>query len=81
MSAAGAAPRMAFNGVWPTLLLRRRLPGFEQPTAGLAALIAERRGAPRHHQLQRAHGSRPLRLEARPLNARVVKMRKKKFPY
>jgi len=41
MSAAGAAPRMAFNGVWPTLLLRRRLPGFEQPTAGLAALIAE----------------------------------------
>lgn len=41
MSAAGAAPRMVFNGVWPTMLLRRRLPGFEQPTAGLAAHIAE----------------------------------------
>ena len=35
------APRMMFNGVWPTLLVRRRLPGFEQPTADLAALIAE----------------------------------------
>lgn len=32
---------MQFNGVWPTLLVSRRLPGFEQPTAGLAALIAE----------------------------------------
>jgi uncharacterized protein (TIGR02466 family) len=41
MSAAGAAPRMAFNGVWPTLLVKRQLPGFEQPTAALAALIAE----------------------------------------
>ena len=41
MSAAGAAPRMAFNGLWPTLLVKRRLPGFEQPTAGLAAYIAE----------------------------------------
>ena len=30
-----AAPRMVFNGVWPTLLVRRRLPGFEQPNAGL----------------------------------------------
>ena len=40
-SAAGAAPRMVFNGIWPTMLLRRRLPGFEQPTAGLAAHIAE----------------------------------------
>ncbi len=36
-----AAPRMAFNGVWPTLLVKRRLPGFEQPTEGLAAHIAE----------------------------------------
>ena len=34
-------PRMAFNGVWPTLLVRRLLPGFEQPTDGLAAHIAE----------------------------------------
>ena len=41
MSAAGAAPRMVFNGVWPTMLVRRRLPGFEQPTAGLAAHIVE----------------------------------------
>lgn len=39
--AAGAAPRMVFNGVWPTILVRRQLPGFEQPTAGLAAHIAE----------------------------------------
>ena len=41
MSAAGAAPRMAFNGEWPTMLIRRQLSGFEQPTAGLAALILE----------------------------------------
>jgi uncharacterized protein (TIGR02466 family) len=34
-----AAPRMAFSGVWPTLLVRRLLPGFEQPTAELAAHI------------------------------------------
>ena len=33
------APRMAFSGVWPTLLVKRRLPGFEQPTAELAAFI------------------------------------------
>jgi uncharacterized protein (TIGR02466 family) len=39
MSAAGAAPRMVFNGVWPTMLVKRHLPGFEQPTAGLAAHI------------------------------------------
>jgi len=26
---------MVFNGVWPTLLISRRLPGFEQPNAGL----------------------------------------------
>ncbi len=36
-----ARPRMVFNGVWPTLLIRRQLPGFEQPTASLAAYIAE----------------------------------------
>lgn len=36
-----AAPRMAFNGVWPTMLITRRLPGFERPTAGLAAYILE----------------------------------------
>jgi uncharacterized protein (TIGR02466 family) len=39
--AAGAAPRMVFNGVWPTMLLSRRLPGFEQPNAGLVAHILE----------------------------------------
>ena len=36
-----AAPRMVFNGVWPTLLVKRRLPAFEEPTAALAAYIAE----------------------------------------
>ena len=41
MSAAGAAPRMAFNGLWPTLLVSRRLPGFERPNADLAAHILE----------------------------------------
>jgi uncharacterized protein (TIGR02466 family) len=40
MSTPIATPRMVFNGVWPTLLVRRQLPGFEQPTAGLAAHIA-----------------------------------------
>lgn len=35
------APRMAFSGVWPTLLIKRRLPGFEQPTEQLAAYIVE----------------------------------------
>lgn len=35
------APRMAFNGIWPTHLVKRLLPGFEQPTASLAAYIAE----------------------------------------
>ena len=41
MSAAGAAPRMEFNGLWPTMLVKRRLPGFEQRNAGLAAHILE----------------------------------------
>jgi uncharacterized protein (TIGR02466 family) len=41
MSTAPAAARMAFTGVWPTLLVSRRLPGFEEPTAGLAAFIVE----------------------------------------
>ncbi len=41
MSAAKPGPRMAFNGLWPTLLVRRQLPGFEQPNAGLAAFIVE----------------------------------------
>lgn len=40
-SAAGAAPPMTFTGLWPTMLVRRRLPGFEQPNAGLAAHILE----------------------------------------
>ena len=35
-----AAPRMTFSGLWPTLLLKRRLPGFEKPNADLAAYIA-----------------------------------------
>jgi uncharacterized protein (TIGR02466 family) len=35
-----AALRMAFTGVWPTLLISRRLPGFEQANAGLAAYVA-----------------------------------------
>lgn len=39
-----ATPRMTFNGVWPTLLVRRTLPGFEQPTDQLAAYIAELEG-------------------------------------
>jgi uncharacterized protein (TIGR02466 family) len=42
MSAAGSAPRMVFNGVWPTLLVSRRLPDFEQPTAELDAHIEDR---------------------------------------
>jgi len=36
-----AAPKMTFNGVWPTMLVKRRLPGFEEPTVGLAAHILE----------------------------------------
>jgi len=40
MSATNAAPRMAFTGVWPTMLVSRRLPGHEQSNAGLAAHIA-----------------------------------------
>lgn len=39
--ATGATPRMAFTGVWPTLLVKRQLPGFDKPTAGLAAHIIE----------------------------------------
>jgi uncharacterized protein (TIGR02466 family) len=38
---SAAQPRMAFSGLWPTLLVKRRLPGFEQPTAELARYIAE----------------------------------------
>ena len=34
-------PRMAFSGVWPTMLVSRKLPGFEQPTESLAAYIVE----------------------------------------
>lgn len=32
---------MAFNGVWPTFLIRRRLPGHEGPVGQLATLIQE----------------------------------------
>jgi len=41
VSAAGNPPRMAFTGLWPTMLVRRRLPGFEQPNEELAAHILE----------------------------------------
>ena len=41
MSGSAPAPRMAFTGLWPTMLVRRRLPGFDQPTTGLAAYIVE----------------------------------------
>src|SRR5262249_57092383 len=34
------APRMQFNGIWPTMLVSRRLPGFEEPNGKLAAYIA-----------------------------------------
>ena len=34
------APRMEFNGVWPTFLVRRQLPGYEQPNEALAKYIA-----------------------------------------
>lgn len=40
MSDAGVTPRMAFTGLWPTLLMSRSLPGFEQPTENLAVYIA-----------------------------------------
>jgi uncharacterized protein (TIGR02466 family) len=36
-----AAPRMSFNGVWPTLLVKRQPPGFAEGNAGLEAHIAE----------------------------------------
>lgn len=49
MSDAGAAPRMAFTGLWPTLLLSRRLPGFEQPTQELAAYIVEQEARERDY--------------------------------
>lgn len=49
MSDAGAAPRMAFTGLWPTLLLSRRLPGFEQPTEALAAHIIEQEARERDY--------------------------------
>jgi len=39
MSSMGTTPRMEFNGLWPTLLVSRRLPGFERPNADLAAHI------------------------------------------
>lgn len=41
MSASIGTKRMAFTGVWPTLLVKRQLPGFEKQNAGLAAHIAE----------------------------------------
>lgn len=33
------APRMSFNGVWPTYLVKRMLPGFAEHAAGLTAYI------------------------------------------
>ena len=41
MRGADTAPRMAFTGVWPTMLVKRQLPGFERSNDGLAAHIAE----------------------------------------
>jgi len=35
------APRVVFNGLWPTLLIKRRLPGCEEHNLGLEAYIAE----------------------------------------
>lgn len=39
-----AAPRMEFNGVWPTYLLSRRPPGYEEANKGLEAHIAHQEG-------------------------------------
>jgi hypothetical protein len=36
-----AAPRMTFNGIWPTMLIKRQPPGFEEGNAGLEAHIAQ----------------------------------------
>ena len=44
-----AAPKMTFNGIWPTMLVRRQPPGFEQPTEGLAAHILEQEGRERDY--------------------------------
>jgi len=44
-----AAPKMTFNGVWPTNLVKRRLSGFEQPTEGLAAHILEQEARERDY--------------------------------
>jgi len=35
------APRMEFNGVWPTFLVRRQIAGHEQPNEALAKHIAQ----------------------------------------
>jgi uncharacterized protein (TIGR02466 family) len=40
---------MTFTGLWPTLLVRRRLPGFEQPNEGLAAHILEQEARERDY--------------------------------
>jgi len=44
-----ATPKMTFNGIWPTMLVRRQPPGFEQPTEGLAAHILEQEGRERDY--------------------------------
>jgi uncharacterized protein (TIGR02466 family) len=36
-----AVPSMSFNGVWPTMLIKRQPPGFEEANAGLEAHIAQ----------------------------------------
>ena len=36
-----ATPRMAFNGLWPTMLIKRQLPGYQAPTEDLTAHIYE----------------------------------------
>jgi len=35
------APRMTFNGVWPTMLIKRQPPGFDAANAGLETHIAQ----------------------------------------
>ncbi len=34
-------PQMVFNGLWPTMLVSRSLPAFEEPNSDLAAYIAD----------------------------------------
>jgi uncharacterized protein (TIGR02466 family) len=44
-----AAPRMSFNGVWPTMLVSRRPAGFEAANEGLEAHIAAQEAREKDH--------------------------------